>query len=62
MLSVFLRVILKCVFFFSQSLAWDKQEARFGGGMSVQKHSLHTRDLVCLCSVLHLKTVILSFC
>ena len=23
--------------------------------MSVQKHSLHTRDLACLCSVLHLK-------
>ena len=23
--------------------------------MSIQKHSLHTWDLVCLCSILHLK-------
>ena len=25
--------------------------------MSVQKHSLHTYDLACLCSVLHLKNL-----
>ena len=42
-------------FVLSQSLAWDKQEAKFGGVISVQKHSLHTRDLAFLCSILHLK-------
>ena len=45
----------KVCFVLSQSLAWDKQEAKFGDVMSVQKYSLHTRDLACLCSVLHLK-------
>ena len=43
-------------FVLSQSLAWDKQEDKLEGVMSVQKHLLHTRDLACLCSVLHLKT------
>ena len=42
-------------FVLSQSLTWDKKETKFGGVMSVQKHSLHTRDLACFCSVLHLK-------
>ena len=42
-------------FVLSQSLAWDKQETKFGGVMSVQKISLHSRDLACLCPVLHLK-------
>ena len=45
----------KVCFILSQSLSWDKQEAKFGGVMSVQKHSLHTRDLACLCSILDLK-------
>ena len=45
----------KVCFVLSQSLAWDKQEAKFGDVMSVQKHSLHTQDLACLCSILHLK-------
>ena len=39
----------------SQSLTWDKQETKFRGVMSVKKQSLHTQDLACLCSVLHLK-------
>ena len=45
----------KVRFSLSQSLAWDKQEAKFKVVMSVQKHLLHSQDLACLCSILHLK-------
>ena len=47
---------------------WKKSQGFFSIWfvMSVQKHSLHTRDLVCLCSILHLKNhcfvILLIFC
>ena len=46
--------VLKCVLFSVSLLLGDKKEAKFGGVMSVQKHSLHTQDLSCLCSILSL--------